>query len=372
MRALVTDAHLRNAISGIRGLGRAGTEVVVVGRSRATAGSWSRYASVRATAPDVLDDPAGFTQAVVDLAREHGPAVLYPGQEESIDAFLQAELPSGAVLPWPGATAVETVRDKLGLPALAERAALRTPEELHRGTLGDMPASLPRPFVVKPVDKGQALAYPRKIESEGDLALLRAGLPPAEPVIAQDLGSGPLMAVVVLIGREGELVAHFHQEAGRTWPPGAGPSTVAVSTPPADDLAERCAALLREAGYWGLAELQFVGTADGPALIDVNARFYGSLSLALAAGVNFPALWHAVASGERPAPVRGYRTGVTYRRLETDAIAALHGQPKLLLRRVARPRTGAVWAPDDPLPGALFAGRVAGEWLRRRMPGRAA
>jgi predicted ATP-grasp superfamily ATP-dependent carboligase len=369
MRALVTDAHLRNAVSGIRGLGRGGTEVVVVGRSAATAGRWSRYAKVRAVAPDILDDAAGFTQAIVGLAREHGPLVLYPCQEESIEALLDAEMPSEAVLPWPRADVARTVRDKRRLPELATAAGLRTPAEVYRGALGDVTAAIGDfPFVVKPVDKGQALPYPRTIGSESALEQLLAELPAEEPVLVQELATGPLTAVVVLLDRDGSLVASFHQEARRTWPPGAGPSTLSVSVVPDRAFAEQCADMLRGAGYWGLAELQFVGTASGPALVDVNARFYGSLALALASGVNFPAMWHAVASGEAPAPVRSYRTGVTYRWLQAELLAAIHGQPRVLLERPRRPRTGAMWAADDPLPGVLMGARITAEWMRRRLP----
>jgi predicted ATP-grasp superfamily ATP-dependent carboligase len=366
MHALVTDVHLRNAVSGIRGLGRTGERVMAVGRNAAAAGRWSRYASDRAVAPDVLNDAGGFAAAVIRLALEHGPAVLYPCQEESIEALLDAELPAEAVLPWPSAEVVRAVRDKRRIPELAAGAGLVVPDEHYRGPLGDAPTALPYPVVVKPLDKGQALAHPRAVDSEEQLDELRAEVGHAEPVIVQDLADGPLTAVAVVLDRDGRLVADFHQEARRTWPPGAGPSTLAVSTPPDPELAERCAELLRNAGYWGLAELQFVGTASGPALIDVNARFYGSLALALASGVNFPALWHAVATGDTPAASNGYRAGVTYRWLEGEALTALHGQPGVLLRRPHRPRTGAMWARDDPLPGVLMAGRVTGAWLRRR------
>jgi predicted ATP-grasp superfamily ATP-dependent carboligase len=367
MRALVTDAHLRNAVSGIRGLGRGGVEVVAVGRSLATAGRWSRYTTVRAVAPDVLDDPAGLAQAVVGLAREHGPLVLYPCQEESIDALLAADLPPEAVSCWPSADAVRAVRDKTRLPELAAAAGLRTPRQFHCGPLAALDAVPRFPVVVRPVAKGQALAYPHAVGSEAELAELRVQLPAAERVIVQELASGPLTAAVVLLDRDGSLVASFHQVARRTWPPGAGPSTLAVSIPPDPALADQCAQVLRGAGYWGLAELQFVGTPEGPALIDINTRFYGSMALALASGVNFPALWHVVASNERPPPASGYRVGVTYRWLQAEVLTALHGRPGVLLRRPPRPRTGAMWASDDPLPGVLMGVRVIGEWLRSRL-----
>jgi len=47
--------------------------------------------------------------------------------------------------------------------------------------------------------------------------------------------------------------------------------------------------------------------------MEINGRFWGSLQLAVDAGVDFPALLLALACGERPAPVTRYRTGVRSR-----------------------------------------------------------
>jgi hypothetical protein len=107
--------------------------------------------------------------------------------------------------------------------------------------------------------------------------------------------------------------------------------------------------------------------AAGPLLIDANLRFYGSLPLALAAGVNLPALWHAVvAGGELPAFPPPYRVGVTYRHLEHELTAAFHGRPHLLLDGPPRPRTGAMWAADDPVAGVLLAARAAASYAGRQ------
>ena len=73
--------------------------------------------------------------------------------------------------------------------------------------------------------------------------------------------------------------------------------------------------LLREMGLWGVAMVEFRidERTDQPVLMEVNARLWGSLQLAVDAGVNFPRLLVDVARG-RPAqgPTR-YREGVTVR-----------------------------------------------------------
>jgi len=49
---------------------------------------------------------------------------------------------------------------------------------------------------------------------------------------------------------------------------------------------------------------------DGlPKLMEVNPRFWGSLSLAITAGVNFPYLLYRMSRGEKFQPVKNYQIG---------------------------------------------------------------
>jgi hypothetical protein len=50
-----------------------------------------------------------------------------------------------------------------------------------------------------------------------------------------------------------------------------------------------------------------------PYLMEVNARFWGSLQLAVDAGVDFPRLLLAAAAGDHPASINQYRVGVRNR-----------------------------------------------------------
>jgi len=60
-------------------------------------------------------------------------------------------------------------------------------------------------------------------------------------------------------------------------------------------------------------------TADGtPYLIEVNARFWGSLQLAVDAGVDFPWMLYRLAAGESVPPVDSYRIGIRNRWLLGD------------------------------------------------------
>ncbi|MEA2404021.1 MAG: hypothetical protein QOE08_668 [Thermoleophilaceae bacterium] len=367
---LVTCVHTRGAVAGLRALGVAGPGPIAVGPGWTAAGLWSRYTRRRVAGADTIEAPVDFVRRVGEAASGFPEVVIYPGQEESLDALLAHEklLPAHARLPYPPGAGAD-LRNKASLARLAEAAGFNPPRTLYDGPAGGLAAAgLTPPFVVKPLMKASGFGPAAVIETAGDLEHAIQGLPAGEPLLAQEHLVGDLVAVSLVTGPGGSTVARFQQRALRTWPPDAGPSSVAVSVAPDEELISRSAALLGDAGYWGLAELQFLVTESGMrGPIDVNPRFFGSLPLALAAGVNLPAAWHAVATGQ-PAPTpAGYREGVTYRWFEAELLAAIHGSPRVLLGRPRRPRVGAMWSAADPVPGVLLGGRALAEWLARRV-----
>lgn len=355
--ALVTDAQARAAVAGVRALGHAGLRCLIVGSGRGAAGLWSRHATVRALCPPA--GSPGFVERIGELAERHGPLVVHPAQEATLDPLIEAgaALPPQAILPYGDAQALRRLRDKSALAALAERAGLATPRTLAQGPAGALLAAPPGvPCAVKAVGLSDALPSTRLVDDDDALRILLESVPPEEQLVVQERAAGPLIGLALVLDRDGRVAARFQQVALRLWPSPAGASSVAVSTKPDPELVERTARMLRLAGHWGLAHLQFLSTPRGPALIDVNVRYYGSMPLATTAGVNLPATLQAVALGETVRGPCAYAEGVTYRWLEGDLKGAVHGHSRARLRPPpGHPRAGAMWASDDPVPGALLA-----------------
>ena len=364
-RALVTHAHSRAAVAGIRALGAAGVGVVALAAQRDAAGLASRWASERSVGPP-SDPPGPWIDHIAKLARRHGPVVVYPGQEEGAGPLAGAPLPEEAVVPYPAGGAVEALRDKGRLAGLSRDAGIASPAVLAEGpagaVAGDPPAA---PCVVKSPGLSDTLPVAIMCATDAELREALEALPEDEPVIVQERAAGALIAVSVVLDRDGRVVARFQQEALRLWPPSAGASSLGRSVAPDAGLVERVAHLLRSAGYWGLAQVQLIGTPRGPAAIDANPRFYGSLPLATRAGVNLPYAWHRVALGEAAPPERAYRVGVTYRWMEGELTAAWNGDRARLRTRPPRPVAGAMWDWADPLPGVVLAAHAAAPRLRR-------
>ncbi len=367
--ALVTDGDARAAVAGIRALGQAGLRSLVVASRPQAAGLWSRHTTARALGPS--SQSPGVIERLAELADRYGPLVIHPAQEETLGPLIDGgdRLPPGAILPYAGPEALKLLRDKSRLAGLAEGAGLAALATLATGSAGAVAAARPAaPCAVKSTGRGRGIHVTRLIDSDEELAALLASLPPDEEIIVQERSLGPLIGLSLVLDREGRVVAEFQQVASRLWPVGAGGSSAAMSVAPDRELIERAAQLLTNAGHWGLAQLQFLATARGPALIDVNARYYGSMPLATAAGVNLAAAWQAVALGEHLAGPAPYKVGVTYRWGEADLLRALKGRSRADLRAMrGRSDSGAMWAAADPFPSALMTTGVAARLVGRRI-----
>ena len=370
--AVVTDVDFRGPLNAVRALGRAGIPVVALAPHLGAAGVWSRYAAHRAIGPRPDADPEGFIARLSAIARARGDVVVYPGTEAAIDALLATPLPPEVVLPYPSLSILRALRDKSRLVTLAERAGLRTPVALATGPAGEIrEADIRTPCVVKKALPEHGKFHHPIVRTTEQLRALLKDVPPDHQLVVQEFLDGPVTSLSLVVARGGEIAARFQQVAGRARPPGAGTTSLSASIAPDEDLVARLAAMLHAAGYWGFAQLQFLDADRRPALIDVNPRFYGTLSLANACGVNLPAIWHTVVVGETLPSPPPYRTGVTYRYLENDVKSVLEGSPRRLLRPAPRPVTGAAWASDDPLAAAVLAAHGVGGAAWRGLRGRA-
>jgi predicted ATP-grasp superfamily ATP-dependent carboligase len=190
------------------------------------------------------------------------------------------------------------------------------------------------------------------------------------PLLQQRV-DGRLMAVSVVVGRNGQLLAASQQESDRL---SLRRTSVRAHTTALDkDLVERVRVLLADLGWYGLANLQFLRGHDGrPQVIDLNGRFYGSLALAIRAGADLPAAWLRDATGN-PGPMQVARPGVRFHALEEDVRRARAQRQGGLVRDVARSLAAApgsahtTWARSDPWPALRRVG-VLGRTLMGRVP----
>jgi predicted ATP-grasp superfamily ATP-dependent carboligase len=335
-----------------------------VARSRAAAG-----------VIEVVDPAADADRFVRDVgaaaARVDAAAVL-PSAEVSFLALAGrgSELPPGVALGVPRRELVLRATDKAELNRLAEAAGLSTPptREAARDELASAAGEVGFPLLLKPVRSRLATAGGTVLEGSaqqvarpGELDAAAAEVP-GERVLLQRRLDGELYAVSGLAW-QGELLCAIHQTSRRIWPPGAGGSASAVSVPPDPALDARLAELIGALEWSGIYQAQFIRRPEGAYLIDFNPRIYGTIGVAIRAGVNLPALWAALVLGGRPA-IPSYRAGVGFRAGEKDirAIPALAARGRWREAATAlAPRRGtarAVLAWRDPAPVLTSVAKV--------------
>ncbi len=138
--------------------------------------------------------------------------------------------------------------------------------------------------------------------------------PTVYPILVQQRIAGFGFGISVLLW-DGELRAAFAHRRIREKPPSGGVSVLRESISLDNELLSKCVDLLRDFNWQGVAMVEFKqdDTRNTPYLMEINGRLWGSLQLAIDAGVDFPRLLVESAFGMNPAPATAYRTGVRTR-----------------------------------------------------------
>jgi predicted ATP-grasp superfamily ATP-dependent carboligase len=368
MRVLITDGDERAALAAARSLRSAGAEVHVIAPSRvslAGVAAGVRGWSVRADPQTAPDD---YAAAVAQLAGLLGIRLLVPITDASVEAILahRDALPAGVVVPFPPAASFHAASDKLRVLALARAAGFGAPETRvlaapSEAATADLQSVLPG--VVKPHRSLVAADGVRRtlgVAFVGDLGACRralAALPPAAyPVLVQRRVRGPGEGLF-LLRWNGKLVAVFAHRRLREKPPAGGVSVYRESIAPGFRLLRAGVRLLEALDWNGVAMIECKRDVETGrhVIMEVNARLWGSLQLAIDAGVDFPVLLARCALGLTPPPRTKYRLGVRSRWLWGDVDHLLlrlrRSAAELQLDAAAPSRLAAVRAFFTFVPG---------------------
>ncbi len=172
----------------------------------------------------------------------------------------------------------------------------------------------------------------QKIESAADLAEVFRQTHYADGLLIQERFKGEGVGVEIL-ARNGRVVMELQHRRLRETIDGG--STYRETIPRMSELANAAAKLVRHLNYSGVAmfEFRFNPQTKQWVLLEINARFWGSLPLAIAAGANFPyCLYEMLVCGRKEFSGK-YKPGVRCRNLVADLRAfkkqrALNGSSK--------------------------------------------
>lgn len=355
---LVTEGEQRAALALVRSLGRAGHRVHVASREGKSLAGASRYAQGDHATPDPLLSPHEHVAALRALETTLGAEVLIPVTEASLAATLGARDAFRAIIPFPPLATFAAISDKARVLAEAPLVGIAVPAATAVGSAAEartLVSGLRFPVVVKPSrsvrigedGKQRSKHDVRHAADAAELARVLDDLPAgAFPALIQQRIVGPGVGIFLLLW-EGRTLARFAHRRLREKPPSGGVSVYSESVAASEELFARSEALLRRFDWNGVAMVEYkLDAATGtPYLMEVNGRFWGSLQLAIEAGVDFPRLLVAAATGEPLPAVTSYRVGVRNR--------WWWGDVDQLLTRIRRSRRRLSLAPG--MPGRLAA-----------------
>lgn len=210
-----------------------------------------------------------------------------------------------------------TLAESLSIP-VPKGTILRPSEPWRRRVAGwRFPLAVKPLCSVDPTDV-RAKRFVRRAESVEELETCLAMMTQDEGVIVEEWFEGRGVGVEFLANRGQILFAFQHERLHETV--GYG-STYRRSTALAPKLLDAVKRLLAAVDYTGvgMAEFRCDPKTGEFVLLEVNARFWGSLPLAAAAGADFPAYLYDLIVHQRRSFPSSYRTGVRCRDLLNDA-----------------------------------------------------
>jgi predicted ATP-grasp superfamily ATP-dependent carboligase len=315
-QVFITDGHWRKTLAAVRALGEKGISVSVGESTRLATACFSKYCGRTVVYPSPLQSPSKFISFIKKELSRHSYQMLLPMEDETLGLIAKhhKEFAHLTYLPMVSFDQLEFARSKDKVLQLAARLGIPVPrtwyiEDISR--INELKHYLPYPVVIKPRMSSGAvgISYPKNpAELTHQYLSVHQHFP--YPLIQELIPiEGPGYGASFLLDENHQVKASFVHKRLREYPVTGGASTLRESVR-YDDIRDMAISLLKALDWFGVAMVEFkLDPRDGvPKLMEINPRFWGSLSLAVHAGVNFPYLLYRMSRGENFKPVEYYQT----------------------------------------------------------------
>ncbi len=249
-----------------------------------------------------------FVRQLRQFIRERGHDLLIPADDCMLRAVVENydDFADLLHIGCPPPAIARLVLDKTATLEIAERCGVRAPRTAvvsQSAELHDLAGSFSFPWILKPAQKETRVEEVKscKLTSVDEVAKrFPLGRELTPHVLVQEYCAGSGVGVEMLLDH-GECLAVFQHRRLKELPYTGGFSVIAVAEAPNPNLVQSSLALLRAMQWQGIAMVEYKMNANGEAvLMEVNGRYWGSIALAISAGIDFPWYEWQVAHGERP------------------------------------------------------------------------
>ncbi len=325
---LITDASRGTAVTIIRSLGRAGWNVIAADSNPDAIGFFSRYTSNRVVYPEPKTEPERFIETLLENVKRYGVSLILPVTDDVLQPLINAsELFEGVcTLGVPDKKAYEIVTDKSQTVELANKLGIPTPATRRVETLKDLDKisdQLEFPLVVKPessvkfCSNGEYRSF--SVCYAEDMDSLRQTLVELDgniAVLLQEYTAG-VGCGIEIVANKGDCLCVFQHQRLAEVPMTGGASAWRESVDPDPVLLSHAKRIVAELEWTGPIMVEFK-VGEKISLMEINGRIWGSMPLAIAAGVDFPGIWAGIYLGKQD-PVAeecNYQAGIRTYNLE--------------------------------------------------------
>jgi len=296
---LVTNYNYKNALAAVRDIGKNNIQVHTCGPpTRNRVASFSGYSSGWAIYTSPNENMERFIADIRKIIASREYEMILPiGVDTTIPcSYYKEELQQYTRVPVADYEILERAHDKYRTIEIAESVDVPVPYTTMMSVEKLTEESFNYPIVIK-ARKGASGSGTRYATSKAELNKIIRGfenkkstyIHDFEKPMIQEYIPGELLDVCVLFNK-GQPRAALAQRRVVTYPPSGGVGIVneTIEDPEPIELATR---LLQKMKWHGVAQIEFKRDEEGvPRLMEVNPKFWGTLELSIAAGLNFPYL----------------------------------------------------------------------------------
>lgn len=327
-KVLVLGHHTPSFLSVIRSLGRGGVQIHVAWYKVDSIAIYSKYVFKAHNLPPYSMNSNDWKAALINLMKKECFDLVIPCHDEMLFPLQQHkdELCKYGSIYVINDESFDILFDKIKTNMLARALNVNVPEETVVSDIKNVHEPLLRfnfPMVLKPNmsyrDADPSLRNRVEIVSDQEEYYKHMDrMLKYSTVAVQKYFRGRGVGVNLLM-KEGVPLMEFQQERLHE-PLRGGAGTYRKSAKVSPGLLEASVKILSSLKYTGVAMVEFKVNQDTNewVLMEVNARFWGSLPLAIASGADFPFALYEMLTQGRTSFKKDYRVGIYSRMLPSD------------------------------------------------------
>jgi protein-tyrosine-phosphatase/predicted ATP-grasp superfamily ATP-dependent carboligase len=327
-KVLILGEDTRSFLSVIRSFGRKGFEVHVGWCPKASLALYSRYISKIHEIPAYSIVDNSWLDFFVNLIKKERYDLVIPCTDQTIFPLQKNRqlLEQYARIYLLDDMVFKIAFNKIKINEIARSLKINLPKEIVISNIAEenkIISNFDFPLVLKPEASFLEMDlenrnYPKIVFSQDELEINLRSMLKKGRVSVQEFFKGIGAGVEILANRGEILVAFQHERVHE--PSFGGASSYRRSAAISPELMEAAKKLIKNLNYTGIAMLEFKINPESKQwiFIELNSRFWGSLPVAEASGIDFPFYLYELLIENKSDFPQEYRKGIYVRNLWQD------------------------------------------------------